>query len=69
MKMTPVESSNVKAIGRDGDDMLLLFNKGVTYRYLNVPVEVTEKMLAAPSVGQFFHAEIKTKYQYLVEPT
>lgn len=62
--MTPVESSNIRAIGRDGDDMLITFNKGSTYRYFDVPVDVTEALLSAPSVGKAFHATINGKYKF-----
>lgn len=59
-----VTSSNIKCIGHDGDDMLILFNSGVAYRYKGVPKIVYELATEAESVGQFFHHQIKGKFTY-----
>ena len=39
------------------------FVVGGTYEYRGVPATVVAKMKLAPSVGQFFHANIKNKYE------
>ena len=59
--MTPVESSQIAAIGHDGatSKLAVKFKKGTVYEYSNVPVELHTRLMAAPSVGKFFSAEIK----------
>lgn len=64
MLFKDVTSSNIKRIGHDGDDLLILFNSGVAYRYPAVPKIVYELAIEAESVGQFFHHRIKGKFQY-----
>lgn len=59
-----VTSSNISCIGHDGDDMLILFNSGVAYRYAQVPKIVYELATEAESVGQFFHRHIKGQFKY-----
>lgn len=61
--LKPVESSNIKAIGWDGENQILVvqFNSG-TYQYPNVPKEVYEAFLAADSIGKHFHAVIRPHY-------
>lgn len=59
-----VTSSNISQIGYDGDDMLILFNSGIVYRYKNVPKIVYELAGEAESVGQFFHRHIKGHFTY-----
>lgn len=64
MVTTAVTSSNIRRIGHDGDDMLILFNSGIAYRYRGVPKIVYELAIEAESVGQFFHHHIKGKLTY-----
>lgn len=60
---TPVESSNLAAIGYDAATRTLAieFRNGGVYNYANVPPIVWEGMQKAESKGQFFLREIKTK--------
>lgn len=66
MKRTKVESSNVASVGYDQLDGILEieFNSGAIYQYENVPVRVYEVMMKADSVGKYFNAHIKSKYNY-----
>ena len=66
--MTPVNSSNIAAIGweehevpEDANDpherrgtLTVDFRSGRTYRYMDVPESVYDDLLNAPSVGQTF---------------
>ena len=45
-------------------DLDIRFVSGKIYRYFNVPPEVYEGLVAAPSKGTFFNAHIKEKYDY-----
>lgn len=64
MTFKDVTSSNISRIGHDGEDMLILFNSGVAYRYKAVPKVVYELAAEAESVGQFFHRHIKGQFTY-----
>jgi hypothetical protein len=64
VKLQPVTSSNVQAIGYDAPTMVLHveFKQGGTYEYVGVPPKTYNELLAAPSKGQFLHREIKPHY-------
>lgn len=64
MEMMKVESSNVIAIGHDGNDLYVEYASGI-YKYNNVPKALYEKFLKAPSKGKFMNEEIKDKYEYV----
>ena len=67
MKMNQVVSSNVKAIGYDIEEELLVveFLKGTRYEYKNVPAEVYKILLNAESVGKAFHRYVRSQnYKY-----
>ena len=61
MKMTPVESSNIKALGYDPADETLQadFLNGTTYIYFAVPPKVFEDLMAAESKGSAFNTLVK----------
>jgi len=44
--------------------LAVTFKSGEVYQYLDVPAELYEEMLAAPSVGKFLNDRIKGKYQF-----
>lgn len=64
MQMTPVTSSNIKAVGYDGKTTTLRvrFNSGRTYQYKDVPHEVYTALIGAQSIGKYFLANIKDQY-------
>lgn len=77
IEMTEVQSSNIRAIGwqADADEesdvegavlttgtLRITFTSGKTYDYSEVEESVFEEMRSAPSVGQFFHANIRNSY-------
>jgi len=66
MKHTPVDSSsNIKAIGYDEESKTLevVFKGGGHYSYENVPVEAHKELMAAKSIGNYLHSNIK-KYKF-----
>lgn len=67
MKMIPVSSSNLSAVGYDrGDSILVIhFRNGRIYRYLHVPEAIFDALMRAPSMGTFFNQSIKEKFQYI----
>ncbi len=64
MKRTKVESSNIASVGYDGNTLEIEFNSGAIYQYENVPIRVYDVMMKADSVGKYFNAHIKSKYNY-----
>lgn len=62
--MTPVESSNVAAIGYLKPDLYVRFHGGGEYRYSNVPENLFHDFMAADSKGGFLSSHIKGKFAY-----
>jgi len=60
--LTPVTSSNIKAVGHDPatNTLYVQFFTNTTYSYRPVSAQTAADMLAAESVGKFFHRHIKT---------
>lgn len=65
MQMIPVSSSNLVVVGYDPQTMTLRvqFNSG-TYDYYNVPKNIFDGLLAAPSKGSYHHSFIKNSFSY-----
>jgi len=61
-----VDSSNVAEVGHDSDTdtLVVLFHNGGMYAYDDVPRTVYDQMLSAESVGKFFNAHVKGKYDF-----
>ena len=63
--LTPVESSQIHAIGYDAQLRILAVQfkakagPGSIYHYDNVPPEIHQEMLAAKSIGRYFGTNIK----------
>ena len=69
MEMTPVQSSNIEAIGYSEESHTLAVQfkgrkgaAGSLYEYANVPVGVWHDFLQAVSKGAFFASSVKGKY-------
>lgn len=61
--LTPVASSNIRAVGYDTETQTLRvqFGNGQCYDYPKVPAELHQEFIQAESVGSFFHRNIRTK--------
>ena len=59
--MVSVESSNLAAVGYDGDVQILevRFVKGGAYQYFGVPAYIYDGLLSASSKGSYFYQNIK----------
>lgn len=66
MDRQAVSSSNIAAIGYDGDSATLEveFNNGAVYQYFDVPEHVFNDFLSADSVGAYLANNIKGQYRY-----
>ena len=70
IEMTPVQSSNIHAVGYDLHSQTLSVQfkarggaaAGSIYEYIAVPPEVYERFMNAPSKGGWFAANIKNHY-------
>lgn len=66
MERTPVESTNIAAIGYDSQSATLEieFKNGSIYQYFNVPPIIAEQLLLADSKGSYLNANIKNHFSY-----
>ena len=66
MNRTDVKSSNIKSIGYDIKSKMLEveFIGGRIYQYNNVDSEKHEALMKADSVGKFYAANIKNKFDW-----
>ena len=64
MKMLPVDSSNLEAVGYEQGTLRVAFRNGTEYEYFSVPEFVFESLLAASSKGQYHHRHVKGVYDY-----
>jgi len=62
----PVQSSNIAQIGYDELESVLYvtFHNGSTYWYSDVPMNIYEGFISAPSAGQYFWQNIRSIYPY-----
>ncbi len=59
---TPVTSKSIQGIGYDPETRTLAvhFSSGALYHYADVPPEVHAELTGAKSIGQHFHAKVRT---------
>jgi hypothetical protein len=64
--MIPVDSSNIESVGYDPSDreLYVRFLGNRTYVYSDVPAELHEELLRAPSKGSLLNRAIKGAYAY-----
>lgn len=63
-EMIPIDSSLIKALAYDeaNQQLTVVFQKGGTYVYSEVPGRLVDWLLASSSKGRFFLKEIKGVY-------
>jgi hypothetical protein len=64
--MMYVDSSNVEAIGYDDDtqELHVQFLSGGYYIYHDVPRQIFDELMCAPSKGSFLNREVKGVYRF-----
>lgn len=64
--MVNVSSSVMDDVAYDAarQRLTIRFRHGGRYTYLGVPPRVAEGLLAAPSLGRYFHAHIRDRYPF-----
>jgi len=65
-EMIFVDSSNIESIGYNDDtqELYVQFLSGGSYIYSDVPREIFDGLMNAPSKGSFLNREVKGIYQY-----
>jgi hypothetical protein len=66
VKMYPVQSSNLAAVGynKDAYELTIAFLDGSIYRYESVPIEEYVGLMRADSHGEFFVDNIRLVYGF-----
>jgi Ca2+-binding EF-hand superfamily protein len=66
MKLTPVKSSMLRAVGYDRktNEMEVVFNTGDAYRYENVPLSNYSDLLKAKSKGTYMQEHVINVFSY-----
>jgi KTSC domain len=63
MEQHPVESTVIEAIGYSRV-LEIRFESGQVYQYYDVPDDIFDAMLDAPSKGKFFNQNIRGRFRY-----
>lgn len=65
-EMTYVDSSNIEAIGYEDNtqELHVQFLSGGYYIYHDVPRQIFDDLMSAPSKGSFLNREVKGVYQF-----
>lgn len=64
MQMKAVFSSHIKAVGYDSGNLQVEFNNGTTAVYQDVPDDVANNVMNAPSVGSALNNLVKGRYAF-----
>ena len=66
MERDLVNSSSIRSIGydRSTDTLEVEFVNGSIYQYYDVPDNIYENFMVAPSKGQFFNTYVRNYYLY-----
>lgn len=69
MEIQNVKSSNLSQVGYDSETSKLhvAFIGGTVYIYSDVPRNIYEEIIVAPSAGKYFHQNVKNKYAFVKE--
>lgn len=64
--MIPVDSSNIESVGYEASsrELHVRFLGNRTYVYSDVPAELHDELMRAPSKGSFLNRAIKSAYAY-----
>lgn len=63
--LTDFTSSTIKGVEYDGKNLTIEFhNSKYKYTYVNVPKEIYDGLLSAPSKGKYFYKHIKPHFMF-----
>jgi hypothetical protein len=66
MRLRPVNSSSLAAVGYDAESQVLAvkFRHGGIYEYFDVPKRAYKELMTASSLGEYFARNIRGSYRY-----
>ena len=64
MQRIPVQSSTLQSIGFENGVLEIQFHNGGLYQYFDVPAQIHQALISAPSKGKFFAQNIRGVYRY-----
>ena len=64
VKLVPVSSSNVKAVGYEDGSLHVVFKNGDHYVYSDVDPDTYEELKTSSSVGSYLHKHIKGQHEH-----
>lgn len=66
VKLSPVESSNLAAVGYDAKrrELVVAFLDGSVYRYYKVEASTYQELISASSHGRYFYWNIRMAYSF-----
>lgn len=67
--LTPVKSSNIEAVGHEGDTLYVRFKNSGTYAYKGVDAAKHQALIGADSVGKYLAEHIRSKHEGVKLPT
>jgi len=63
MRLIPVNSSAIRAVGHDGHTLSVEFHRSGVYHHAGVPYEVYAGLMAARSKGAHYNRFIRGRYR------
>jgi KTSC domain-containing protein len=63
LTMIPVNSSAIRAVGYDGNNLTVEFHNGRIYEHPSVPYSVYAGLMQAPSKGAYYNQNIRGRYK------
>jgi hypothetical protein len=66
MLRTNVQSSSIKSIGYNTEELILEveFARGAIYSYFQVPENVVKELMSAESIGSYFSKNVSKIYKF-----
>lgn len=65
MQMTPVESSNLAAVGFESGTLRVEFKNGGVYEYPNTPELHFQGLITAESAGKYFAQHLRSRKDFV----
>jgi len=59
-----LQSSAISAVAYQGTSLFVRFINNHEYEYYNVPKNIYDGLISAPSAGRYFNAYIEGRYNY-----
>lgn len=64
MNHQAVSSSNIESVGYQDGSMQVKMRLGKNYEYKSVPPEIHAALMSSPSMGKYFHSNVRGKFEH-----